>query len=104
MPRSEHLPLNEVHVEVAVVVVVEQRDARRDDLGVVEPPGHAVDMDEVETGLLRPIDEPGAGHGDGDAPGGRDGAAAGEAERQTQSSKGQSAKGKGKREVVKLTS
>src|SRR6185369_5273992 len=44
-------------VEVAVVVVVEQRDARRHDLRVVELAGHPVEMHEVEAALLRAFSE-----------------------------------------------
>ena len=36
LARAQHLPLHEVDVEVAVVVVVEQPDTRRDDLGLIE--------------------------------------------------------------------
>ncbi len=55
---SEHLTLHEEHVEVAVVVVVEQADARRHDLGVVELAGHAVEVHEVQAGIGCPIREP----------------------------------------------
>ena len=56
--RPEHAALHQVDVEVAVVVVVEQRDARRHDLGLVEPAGHPVDVDEVEAARRGPVDEP----------------------------------------------
>ena len=55
---SEQLALHEVHVEVAVVVVVEESRARSRHLRLVELAGHAVEVDEVEPGLGGPIDEP----------------------------------------------
>ena len=36
LSSAEHLSLHEEDVEIAVVVVVEQRDARRHDLGMIE--------------------------------------------------------------------
>ena len=70
--RAEHLPLHQVDVEVAVVVVVEQRDAGRHDLRVVELAGHAVEVDEVETGRgVRPsVNHIASGAGLAGVPGG----------------------------------
>ncbi len=45
------MPLHQVDVEVPVVVVVEERRPRAHDLQQPELPGHAVEVDEVETGL-----------------------------------------------------
>ena len=56
--RSEHLSLDEVDVEVAVVVVVEQPGPRRHDLGNVERARRAVEVDEVEAARNRGVDEP----------------------------------------------
>ena len=56
--RAERLALHEIHVEVAVLVVVEERDAGADHLGHVELARHAVDVDEVEAGVRGAIDEP----------------------------------------------
>jgi hypothetical protein len=58
LPRTEHLALNEVDVEVAVVVVVEEADAGRHDLGIIDLTRHPVEVDEVEPGLPGPFDEP----------------------------------------------
>ena len=55
---AQHLPLHEVHIEIAVVVVVEQPDTRCHDLGLIETAGHAVEVDEVETRRLREVNEP----------------------------------------------
>ena len=55
---TEHLALDEIDVEVAVVVEVEQRPARPHDLGGVVRAGHAVEMHEVEPRRRRPIREP----------------------------------------------
>src|SRR5205085_4900580 len=55
---AEHLSLREVDIEIAVVVVIEEGDAAPDHLGEVKLPGHAVEIREVETGRLRPIDKP----------------------------------------------
>ena len=55
---SQHLALNEVGVEVAVVVHVEQRGPRRHDLAEVERAGHAVEVDEVDARLPGPVGEP----------------------------------------------
>jgi hypothetical protein len=57
-PRAERLPLHQIHVEVAVLVVVEERHARADHLGHVELTRHAVDVHEVEAGVRGAIDEP----------------------------------------------
>ena len=54
----QHAPLREVHVEIAVIVVVEKRDAARQHLGEIELARHAVEVGEGETGLGRAIDEP----------------------------------------------
>ena len=58
LARAEHLSLNEVHVQVAVVVVVEQRHARAENLGHVESARHAVEMPEVETRVVGTVREP----------------------------------------------
>ncbi len=55
---AEHRTLNQVHIEVAVVVVIEQRDAGRHDLRVVLFAGHAVEVDEVEADLRGAFGEP----------------------------------------------
>jgi hypothetical protein len=49
---------DQVDVEVAVVVVVEDSGAGGHHLGLVEASGHAVEVDEVEPHLLRTLDEP----------------------------------------------
>ena len=51
VPGAEHPALDQVHVQVAVVVEVEQRRARRHDFRLVEPAGHPVEVDEVEAAL-----------------------------------------------------
>ena len=53
----EQRALAEVDVEIAVAVVVEDRDAPAQHLGEVELAHHAVEMDEVEAGLLRHLAE-----------------------------------------------
>ena len=55
---SQQVPLRDVDVEVAVVVVVEEADARRHDLRVVEAARHAVDVREVEAGRLGDVRKP----------------------------------------------
>ena len=55
---AEHRALDQVHIEVAVVVVIEQGDAGRHDLGVVPLTRHAVEVDEVEACLFGALDEP----------------------------------------------
>ena len=57
-PGPEQSALHEIDVEVAVVVVIEQRDAGPHDLGLIELPGHAVEVDEVDPRRRRLIDEP----------------------------------------------
>ena len=54
----QHLILDDEDVEVAVVVVVEQSNAGRHDLRVIELAGHAVEVGEVEASLFRAIREP----------------------------------------------
>src|SRR5207249_4798486 len=56
--RAEHLPLRQIEVQIAVVVVVEQRRARADDLGVVELPRHPAEVKESQRGFFSTIDEP----------------------------------------------
>ena len=56
--RAERLTLHQIHVQVAVLVVVEERDAGRQHLGHVELTRHAVDVDEVEAGFPGAIHEP----------------------------------------------
>ena len=55
---SERLALRDVHVEVAVVVVIEQRDTRRHDLRIVIMSGHPVEMGEGEACFRSAVDEP----------------------------------------------
>ena len=55
---AQHLALHQVQVEIAVVVVVEQPDTGRHDLRVVVLPGHPVEVDEIDPGRRRPLDEP----------------------------------------------
>ena len=55
---AEHVALNDEDVEVAVVVEVQQRDARRHDFRVVEVAGHAVEVGEVQARFIGAIDEP----------------------------------------------
>ena len=56
--RGKHPPLREIDVEVAVVVVVEERNAAREHLGEVELARHAVEVGKGQTGLGGAIDEP----------------------------------------------
>ena len=56
--RPERPPLNEVDVQIAVVVVVEQPDARRQNFGIVEASRGTVDVHEVDARRLRDIGEP----------------------------------------------
>jgi hypothetical protein len=55
---AEHFPLHEIDIEITVVVVIEQRDARRHDFGLIELAGHAVEMHKVETDFVRAIGKP----------------------------------------------
>jgi len=55
---AEHLSLHEEDVEVAIVVVVQQRHTRRQHLGIIEFAGHSVEIAEPQAALGRPIDEP----------------------------------------------
>ena len=55
---TEHLALDEVDVEVAVVIEVEKGTARPHDLGRVVLPRHAVEVDEVEARRRRAVGEP----------------------------------------------
>ena len=55
---AKHLSLGHVYVEIAVVVVIDQRDAGRHDLGVVELARHAVEVHEVESRRLGPLAKP----------------------------------------------
>src|SRR5438093_13190665 len=50
--------MDDIDIEIAVVVVVEQRDARRQDLRIEKLSRCAVEVDEVEAGFSRAIDEP----------------------------------------------
>ena len=50
--------MNEKDIQILVVVVVEKGYAGRDDFGIVELAGHAVDVREVEAGFQRGVDEP----------------------------------------------
>ena len=45
---AEHPTLHQIDVEIAVVVVVEERDAWRHDFRLVELAAHAVEVDEVD--------------------------------------------------------
>ena len=56
--RVQHPALDQIGVEVAVVVVVEQPDARGDELRVVETAGRTVEVEEVEAGGGRLVGEP----------------------------------------------
>ena len=58
---AQHMALIEVHVEVAVAIVVEQRHPGAHVLEGVELARHAVEMHEVEAGLSCSLDEGGAG-------------------------------------------
>ena len=58
LARSERLALNQIDIQVAVVVVVEHRDARPYSLGLIELAGHPVEVDEPEAGRLGPVGEP----------------------------------------------
>ncbi len=55
---AEHLPLRNEHIEIAVVVVIEQRHARAHVLGVIERAGHPVEVHEVEAGRRGAVDKP----------------------------------------------
>ena len=55
---AQHLSLHEVDVEVAVVIVIEQRDAGRHDFRIVELARHAVEVHEVEAGRFGAFSEP----------------------------------------------
>jgi hypothetical protein len=54
----QHPALHDEDVEVAVVVVVEQCDARCHELGVEELAGHAVEMDECQARCFGAFREP----------------------------------------------
>ncbi len=54
----ERRPLHEKRVQVAVVVVVEERRAWRHDLRLVKPAGHAVEVHEIEAKLASAVGEP----------------------------------------------
>jgi hypothetical protein len=58
LPGTEHLPLHDVDVEVAVVVDIDQADAGSHDLRVVELPRHAVEVGERQARVRRRLDEP----------------------------------------------
>ena len=58
LARSHHVPLDEKHIKVAVIVVVQQTDAGRHDLREVEFARHAVEVHEVEAGGVGLIGEP----------------------------------------------
>src|SRR5947207_1962261 len=55
--RPERAALDKEDVEIAVVVVVEQRNAAAHDFGKIELSGGAVDVGEDETGLGGGLDE-----------------------------------------------
>ena len=59
-PRAipEHLSLHEIDVEVAVVVEIEHPDTGRHYFREIELARHAVEMEEVDTGLLGLLDKP----------------------------------------------
>ena len=57
IPNPECRALNSEHVEIAVVVEVDQRPAGADDFRQEEFPGGTVDMNEVETRLRGRIDK-----------------------------------------------
>ena len=56
---SEHLSLDDEHVQIAVVVIIEQRHAWRHDLRVVELARHAVEVREHQPGLRSDVSKPG---------------------------------------------
>jgi hypothetical protein len=58
LPLAHHLPLHQVGVEVAVIVVVDQPDARRNHFGEIELARHAVEVRELQAGVVGPIGEP----------------------------------------------
>ncbi len=58
LPPVEPAALHQVDVEIAVVVVVEERHTRAENLRHVELTRHAIDVDEVDTGLGGAIDKP----------------------------------------------
>ena len=55
---ADFIDLHHEHILVAVVVEIEDGDARRDDLGVIEFARHAVEVREVQTRACRLISEP----------------------------------------------
>ena len=57
-PTAEQPSLWNEDVEIAVVVEIEQRRSRREDLGDEELPRRTVDVHEVEAGLFCPVGEP----------------------------------------------
>src|SRR5439155_7575664 len=57
-PLPEHLSLRHEHIEIAVAVVVEQRDAGRYDFGKIESTGDAVEGDEIEARFAGAVGEP----------------------------------------------
>ena len=56
--RPSICPCTTIHIEVAVAVEVEQRDAWRHDFGKIELARHAVEMDEVEARFTGGVGEP----------------------------------------------
>ena len=56
--RLQHPPLHDIDVEIPVVVVVEQRDARGEDFRVGELPRRAVEVHEVEARLFSAVGKP----------------------------------------------
>jgi hypothetical protein len=47
--RAQHASLNKEYIQIAVIVVIEQRDARPDHLRVIVLARHAVEMDKVNS-------------------------------------------------------
>jgi hypothetical protein len=55
---TKHPALDHEHVEVAVIVVVEERDARRHHFGIEERAGPPVEMDEGQAGPIGRVPKP----------------------------------------------
>src|SRR5207302_10481776 len=58
---TEHLSLHEEYIEVAVIIVVHQRNTPRQHLGVIQSARHPVEIGELQVALDRSVDEPFAG-------------------------------------------
>ena len=60
---AEHLSLHEEDIEVAIIVVVQERNPARQHLGKIEFAGHPVEIGERQAALVRPVDKPLAARG-----------------------------------------